>query len=281
MLIGVDAGGSKCVARLCDERGATIGEGRGGPANASTDPGGALDAILATCGEALRSAGLGQEAFGRVRAGMGVAGIDHLDPRLPVGWKLPFRSWRIDGDAATAQIGAFAGADGAVLIVGTGSVGFCLTTGRRTVIGGHGSNVSDEGSGAWIGREAVRRALWARDGRCAPTGLVAEVEARIGLLSDAAAWSRTATPAGYAALAPAVLDLAQRGDAAADDILADAAAHLSGMVRGLARSGATQLAVLGGLGAFFAPRLGDAGLTIVQPQGDALDGAIRLARVAQ
>lgn len=282
LFVGVDAGGSKTLARVANHAGETLGLARGGPANANTDPCAAWKTILETCAQAIAEAGLGPEALGTMHAGLGIAGLDHLNPQMPAEWgDPPFKRWRVEGDAVVAQLGAFAGQDGAVLIVGTGTVGLSVMQGRRVVIGGYGSNVSDEGSGAWIGREAVRRALWALDGRRGHTGLVAALENHIGSLANVAAWSRIASPANYAQLVPAVLELEKQGDAAARHILADAAAHIADVARGLVRSGATKLAITGGLGSYFGPRLDDVGIEIVEPLGDALDGAIALARMAQ
>ena len=44
--------------------------------------------------------------------------------------------------------------------------------GRHHRVGGWGFPVSDEGSGAWLGCEVVRRVLWAHDGRAPWTGLL-------------------------------------------------------------------------------------------------------------
>ena len=46
-----------------------------------------------------------------------------------------------------------------------GSIGWANLKGRHYRVGGWGLAVSDEGSGAWLGREALRRVLWAHDAR--------------------------------------------------------------------------------------------------------------------
>src|SRR5215217_1934342 len=48
--------------------------------------------------------------------------------------------------------------------------------GRNARAGGHGYLLGDEGSGYWIGREAVRAALRAADGTGPPTVLAALVQ---------------------------------------------------------------------------------------------------------
>src|SRR5204863_412726 len=56
--------------------------------------------------------------------------------------------------------------------IGTGSVGWAMIGGRQYRVGGWGLLFSDEGSAAWLGREALRQALRAHDGRIAPTALL-------------------------------------------------------------------------------------------------------------
>ena len=52
-----------------------------------------------------------------------------------------------------------------MIIAGTGSIGWAMVSGRQHRVGGWGLDVSDEGSGAWLGREVLRQVLWAHDGR--------------------------------------------------------------------------------------------------------------------
>jgi N-acetylglucosamine kinase-like BadF-type ATPase len=77
---------------------------------------------------------------------------------------LPGASIIVESDAFVSYIGAIGLQPGVLLIAGTGSIAI----GRRengSVIraGGWGPHFGDEGSGFWIGREAVRSALHALD----------------------------------------------------------------------------------------------------------------------
>ena len=72
---------------------------------------------------------------------------------------------------------------GAVLIAGTGTIAAWIADGEVTHrIDGHGWLVGDDGSGFWLGRQAVRAVLAELDGRGEPTllraGDWAEVTAR-------------------------------------------------------------------------------------------------------
>lgn len=278
LMIGIDAGGSKCGARLCNCAGQVLAEVQSGPANAHTDPWGAWKAIFSAFEGALSRAGRTPDALGDLIAGIGVAGIDPLDP-VPPPWPLDvLASHRIDSDVTIAHLGAHGGAAGGVLIVGTGSIGLAVVDGHRTVVGGQGPDISDEGSGAWIGREAVRRTLWVLDGRSPRSSLAEHIAPIIGGTSGAADWAKGARPADYARLAPKVIEAAEENDQAARTIILEATQHLSSMARRLTAAGAEKLCILGGLAFFFAPKLATLGLPIAEPKGDALDGALMLAR---
>ena len=276
---GVDAGGSKCRTRLVDHNGTVLAEGTAGPANAHTDPDGAWASIISSIESALAEASLPRTDVARLYVGIGVAGLDRLRPRPPGTWLLErFGKFRVDSDAYAAHLGAHGGADGAVLIVGTGSVGLAVVRGRRTAIGGYGAEISDEGSGAWIGREAARRAMWSYDGRSAASGLVDVVGRAIGGIGAISAWARDAAPSDYARLAPEVITLAESSDAAACEIVDAATMHLRRMICRLADIGADRLCIVGGLAQMFAHRIEPVPITLVPPLADPLDGAIRMIK---
>lgn len=68
-------------------------------------------------------------------------------------------------DVEAARAGAFSDSPGIAVVAGTGSAAYGIdATGRVAAAGGHGYLLGDEGGGYWIGREAVRAALAARDG---------------------------------------------------------------------------------------------------------------------
>lgn len=284
LLLGIDAGGTRCRARLADARGRILGEGQGPAANVLTDPAGSWSSIEQAIQAALGAAGLTTSSRADMVSVMGLAGLDPARPEAPAGWPLAaFRSCQVETDAYIAQQGAFGGGDGAILIVGTGAVGLLVRGGEHVSIGGYGAAVSDEGSGAWIGREAVRRALWAFDGRLPRSPLATWILAEVGEPPAAQAWANAARPADYAALTPVVFSAADAGDRQATDILDEAAGHLDQILIRLADAGARQVCLMGGLSAVLRPRLDSKvikrkTLAIVEPRGTALDGALLLAR---
>lgn len=69
---------------------------------------------------------------------------------------LGIKNISIETDAMIALYGAFENNDGAILISGTGSVLYGVNQGRLIRIGGWGKMLGDQGSGYWIGKEALR-----------------------------------------------------------------------------------------------------------------------------
>ena len=70
--LGIDAGGTKCNARLTDASGRVIGQGMSGPANANTGVSNVFDTIQAAYQQAVAQAGLGMQEIASIRAGIGI-----------------------------------------------------------------------------------------------------------------------------------------------------------------------------------------------------------------
>jgi glucosamine kinase len=279
LLLAIDAGGTRCRARLADSTGQVLGEGQGAAANVLTDPAGAWSSIRHAIQAALGPGAATAPPWSEMVAVLGLAGLDPARPEAPADWPLSrFRACLVETDAYIAQQGAFDGDDGAILIVGTGSVGLLVRGDERTSVGGYGAAVSDEGSGAWIGREAVRRALWAFDRRLPSSMLTARILDAVGTPPAAQAWANAARPADYAALTPLVFTAAEAGDRQAVEIIEEAAGHLDQILARLAGAGAREVCLMGGLAAVLRPWLRTGAARIVAPRGTALDGALLLAR---
>jgi N-acetylglucosamine kinase-like BadF-type ATPase len=132
------------------------------------------------------------------------------------------------GDEVIALDAAFKGGPGILQIAGTGSntIGRA-PDGSRECAGGWSSHLGDEGSGYWIGLHSVRRALKAYD-REQPTQILKKVgeiwgTPEIGELVNLG----DSTPGpDFAALAPAIDELANAGDLVAREVLQQASADL-------------------------------------------------------
>jgi len=283
LFVGVDGGGTGCRARIEDAGGSLLGTGIAGPAALRVGVDRALAEVEKACRAAIDDAGFDAGALRSMHAAVGLAGVGRKGlleelKRRPH----PFRSIIYAHDATIACIGAHAGRDGGIVIVGTGSVGFAIVEGREFRAGGYGFPISDEGSGADLGLHAIRIALRAYDGRAVATNLTHDVMTRFrNDAFEAVAWMDQATATEYATFAPLVMRHADNGDPAARRIVRDAAEQIDELVRRLAECGAKRIVLLGGLASSMQPWLApDVQRRLVPVEGDAVDGALRLAREA-
>jgi glucosamine kinase len=283
LFAGVDGGGTGCRARIEDEGGRVLGTGIAGPAALRLGVERALAEVEKACRAALADAGLDADALGALHVAAGLAGISRkgLADELAVR-PHAYRSIVYAHDATTACLGAHGAREGGIVIVGTGSIGFAVVGGREVRVGGYGFPISDEGSGADLGLHAIRLALRAHDQRAVGTSLTRDVMLRFhNDPFEAIAWMDRATATDYATFAPLVMRHADAGDSVARRIVRDAAEQIDELVRRLAEHGAARVALLGGLASPMQPWLApDVQRRLVPVEGDAVDGALQLARRA-
>jgi glucosamine kinase len=283
LFVGVDGGGTGCRARLEDVDGCLLGTGIAGPAALRIGVDSALAEVEKACRVALEEAGLGSNVLSSVHAAVGLAGVGRKGALEQLVLRPhPFRSVVYAHDATIACIGAHGDRDGGIVIVGTGSVGFAIVGGREVRVGGYGFPISDEGSGADLGLHSIRFALRAYDKRAVETSLTRDVMMRFhNDPFEAVAWMDRATATDYAIFAPLVMRHADAGDPVARRIVRDAAEQIDELVRRLSDCGASRVAVLGGLASSMQPWLApDVQRRLVPVEGDAVDGALHLARRA-
>lgn len=281
LFLGVDGGGTGCRVRLVDAAGAVLGEGKAGAANIRLGLDAGWRQILQATDQALGQAGLDRAALARTRAGLGLAGITGpADSARVAAAAPPFAGIAAETDAHTACLGAFGGRDGAILILGTGSAGYAIVEGASHPIGGWGFEISDDGSGAQLGREAVRAAVRAYDGLGAVSNFTLAIMARLGgHPPDVVAWVNGAKPGDYGSMAPLTIDFARRGDPVAVELVGQTVRHVENFVRRLIALGAGRVALMGGLGAVIEEWLGPSTREMLAAaEGDAMDGAVLLAR---
>jgi glucosamine kinase len=242
-----------------------------------------LAALRIACEAAVADAGLPAATLADMDAVVGLAGIGRKNLfDVLASEPHPFRSVRYVNDAAIACLGAHAGGHGGVIIVGTGSVALALTEEGEVRLGGYGFPISDEGSGAALGLSAIRASLRAHDGLTTPSPLTAELLRRFqNDPFEIVAWSDEATATDYATLAPLVIHHAEANDFHALAIVRHGAARIDELVTRLARSGVQRICLLGGLAQKMRPFMAPDAQALVSPAlGDALDGALLLARHA-
>lgn len=253
-VVGIDAGGTKTIGLLADESGQIRAEAKGGGANLHVQGELGVEKVLYEILEALDP----PEPISAVCLGMaGVARpkekrvIEGVLRRLGLRWSV-----RIVPDAYIALVaGAQDERTGIVLVSGTGSIAYGVNEAGDTArSGGWGYLLGDEGSAYWLGHAALRRAIRAADGRGPETVLVDMLGKRLDLEVPAGLvwWFYDQELFRYrvADLAPLVQEAADAGDAAAEELLEEAAGHLARAVQAVDRrlrfDGSYPLVVAGG-----------------------------------
>lgn len=283
LLLAVDGGGTRCSARLTTLSGNLLGEAVAGPANLRRGVNRSFAIVAEVAGACLSQAGLPAIDAARIVACLALAGAS--EPTYLAAAQAhehPFRKAIITTDAHAACIGAHGQADGGIIIAGTGTVGWAMVKGRICRVGGWGLPISDEGSGAWAGCEALRRVLWAHDGRIAWTPMLRALFIKFGCDPHAiVSWTAAASPGDFGALAPHIVDYAAQGDAVSIELLQLSAAHIDALAARLLTAGADRLALVGGFAPSLRRWLSPATTEhLVEPAGDALAGGLALARAA-
>lgn len=197
-LLAIDGGGTKCLAVFMDRQGNILGQGKGGSSNyQGIGKEGAIHELVFGIEEAIADlhrkdgSGLPQAEIEVECAVFALAGLDtEYDRRVIAGLvqevleRLPIRVRHliVENDGYAALLGATGGRPGILAIAGTGSIIFGINEqGRTARAGGWGHRVGDEGSGYWIGKQAVMAILKSYDGRVAGTRLGEWVLPHLGL----------------------------------------------------------------------------------------------------
>jgi glucosamine kinase len=277
--IGVDGGGSGTRVRLARADGTAIADGSAGPSGLMHGIAPAWTAVETAIAQAFGHAGLAQPARQHLAIGLGLAGVHNKQWAAAFAAADPgYAALALESDGHTTVLGAHAGAAGAIIALGTGSVGEVrLADGRHVEVGGWGFPAGDEASGAWMGLRAINHAQQAVDGRVPHDAFAAAVAAACGGARDAIQqWLAQASQTTYAQLAPLVLAHGGQNEAARAILLA-AGREVERMVRALDASGKLPVALCGGLAVPLRPYLPAALLArVVAPQGDSAAGALRL-----
>jgi glucosamine kinase len=279
LFLGVDGGATRCRARLRDADGRALAEANGAAANIHVDFAAAVAAMRAVVDEALREAKLGNVHRGTISIGLGLAGFKQGSDQTRVAAAFPgFRLVCAANDATAACIGAHAGADGGLVIAGTGSAAIARVGLTETIIGGRGFALGDDGSGSHIGLDALRSAMRAFDGLQPASALTGDILARFD--GDPVAmmnWARDAKPGDFGAFAPRVFEHAASRDPIALGIVTAAARAIGALTLGIVALGAERVALVGGVGdamrPYFEP---DVAVRLSPPLYDPTDGAILL-----
>jgi glucosamine kinase len=277
LYLGVDGGATRSRARLRDARGELLGEASGAASNIHVDFIAARTALRALVDATLANAGLDEADRGSITIGLGLAGFKGENDQARVAAAFPgFLRAGAANDATTACLGAHAGADGGLIIAGTGSAAIARVREKETIIGGRGFALGDDGSGSHIGLDAMRAAMRAYDGLAPKSPLTDAIFAEFD--SDPIAmmnWALEAKPGDFGAIAPCVFEHAARHDSIALEIVQVAARAIGLLTRGVVALGAARVALVGGVGEALRPYFEpDIAARLKPPLYDPTDGAI-------
>ena len=231
--LGIDGGGTKTRSIVGDEK-SQLGVGSSSSSKVQrVGEACARDALAAAVHEACVQAGISPRQIARTCAGItGSARPEIAGAMRDLMTGIFGGQVEIVGDVEIAFEDAFAARPGVVVIAGTGSIAYGRNSNGETArAGGWGYAISDEGSGHWIGVEAVRASLREHD-RGQPSGLLKRLVEKLGAkdFEDFIVRLNGNPAVDFAALFPAVLAASENGDGVATEILTHAGQELAGLV---------------------------------------------------
>ncbi|KHA51447.1 BadF/BadG/BcrA/BcrD ATPase family protein [Sulfitobacter geojensis] len=281
VIVAADGGGSGCRAAAGTVEQGILGQASAGPGNVHNDFETAVSNLTAAIGQALDHAGLGNTPLDQVTAHLGVAGAHSQVEEQALSNALPYGRVTVSGDRATSVRGALGTADGFVVALGTGTIVARQQDLQMTTVGGWGFNLSDQASGAWLGRRLLEEIILAEDGLREHSDLSRTVSAANGGLMGLVQFSSAATPSQFAKFARELITAASAGDPLGQALMAEGAVYLEIALTKLGFQSGDILALAGGVGPHYAPYLPAALCGNIQPpKGAALEGAFAMAAMA-
>jgi N-acetylglucosamine kinase-like BadF-type ATPase len=301
LVFGADGGGTKTEGVLATPEGEVLARCHAGASNPNVvgvDE--SASCVWGLIRECCQSADRMPSEIGAAVLGLAGAGTPAIRDRLLSALRARLNEHQLvlshlvlEHDARIALEGAFSGRPGVIVIAGTGSVVLAKTPmGEIIRIGGWGRVLGDEGSGYWIGREAVRSLARQFDGREPDGVLRRSIAERFGWRArEAVIVAVYQEEFPLASVAPLVLDACEAGDGSARFILERAADLLIEQLSAAASHVETEAEIgvvfLGGLidhdtvyGRILAERLRAAvpRAKVHQPERSPSEGAVLMAR---
>ena len=246
LYIGIDCGGTRTGAVLCDAQNRVLKSAQSGPSNYLSV---GMDAAVSAVRDAVEALGrtsevaalaLGSSALdectrdAQYRAFCAALFADELLSQIPLHF--------VESDARMALYGLTGGESGALLISGTGVMGLAQDgAGNLHTVAGFGDRLMDAGSGFSVGLFGILAALSFADGiddagKALHTRLLSHYA-----LSDARAFLTQVYAPDYdksliASFSETVAELAQENDAASVSILHDCADTLFSYAKALCKA---------------------------------------------
>ena len=250
--IGIDGGGSKTHAILIDANKQIIDETITEPANITTD----LNLATASITTAIQSLiNKNNLSVANTAVGIGVAGFSNIENRktLLTNLQQSYPNITLASDCHIACLAAHDGHDGAILICGTGVVGYYIKDRVGHQIGGWGFPHGDLGGGAWLGLELCKSLCKAIDGSIGFSPILDEIFLRFA--NDANKyknWFLTATPGDYAEIARLIPGFIKKNDQAAQHVFSNGCNEIEIFLTAILKKiGNLPIKITGGLAKFY------------------------------
>lgn len=230
LFLGIDGGGTSTRCALADERG-ELARASGSSCKISlVGEEATRSALRSVIQEVCSQAGVEPKQISQSCIGVaGAARTPVVDLTRRILEELVGGGVEVVGDMVIALESAFGSGPGIIVISGTGSICFGRDAhGETARAGGWGPEVSDEGSGTWIGRQAVSHALRAHDSG-QHTALLPALMSSWGVASrdELSQKANSSPPPDFSLLAPRVFEAAKSSDHLASAILDQAGAELA------------------------------------------------------
>ncbi|HEX4486046.1 MAG TPA: BadF/BadG/BcrA/BcrD ATPase family protein [Terriglobales bacterium] len=291
LFLGIDGGGSKTACVIGNEA-AILGRGAAGGSNlVRLSEAGVREALHSAIRQACAEANVSPSQISRTCIGVAGAGRVEIADRIrAILAEVVGGTIQVVGDMDITMQAAFGDGPGIIVIAGTGSIAFGRNAAGETArAGGWGFAASDEGSGHWIGQQAVRAALRTRDEGTNSSLLNVILRALAFASIDELVVAANASPAlNFATLFPAVMQAAEANDRIAMKILELAGTELAALAaivikRIFAEQGSVPVAMSGGVfrssglvRETFIRHLDS--VTVLKDVVDPVEGALALAR---
>ncbi|MBO4327499.1 MAG: hypothetical protein J5950_09540 [Clostridia bacterium] len=234
LYLAIDNGGTKAAALLFDGDFHLIAAAKSGSLRANTT---AAELVDAHFEDLMSQLGLSRGTALACIGGTFERAIGaRLSERFSIGEVI--HTTELDLGLGAAEIFG----DGLLALSGTGATMYARIGGVLYSSGGYGAAVADEGSGYWISREAMIAAIRDYEGRGPSTSLTELIAERFGFRRDelrsaifSIYYTKSSPVAQVAGLVPLVVDAAEGGDNAAQEILVNAGRLMADQMLSLIR----------------------------------------------
>lgn len=287
LFIGVDGGGSKSRLQIEDEQGNILGKAISGMSSIRISVDHAWESILDALDKAAKKANIDIHSDQyELYAGMGLAGCELKNAVQDfLSRPHPFQKLVLNSDGYCCCLGAHDCHDGAIIIIGTGIVGWQIIGRNVHQTSGWGFPQGDEGAGAWIGLEAQRYVARWLDGRGKKTPLLEAIFAHFNDDWDEfAQWTDAANATQFATLVPLVIEYVEAGDEIAIELVKRCAKEVDLIYQALKKKAGEHAermnyCLFGGVAPFIEPWVSDElKHRLVERKHDATQGALFMIR---